>query len=79
MYEGYADEYSDTLTDGKYEYSILPIVKGKLSECVGQEVILPTVAVGNSDERIKPLPDEWWYDEFRITKNSLIREFFALS
>ena len=79
VYEGYADEYSDTLPDGKYEYSILPIVKGKLSECAGQEVILPTVAVGNSDERIEPLPDEWWYDEFRITKNSLIREFFALS
>ena len=63
VYEGFDCVFKEILNEGTYEYSIIPIVKGKNISVSGEEITLPKVTVNSDLNHLEPLPDNWWNDE----------------
>ena len=61
VYDGYDDTFSQTLDPGEYEFSIVPVVKGK-NEVAGKEITLPKITNGTVTTTLPDIPSNWWFD-----------------
>ena len=61
VYDGYDDTFSQTLDPGEYEFSIVPVVKGK-NEVAGKEITLPKITNGTVTTKLPDIPSNWWFD-----------------
>ena len=62
VYEGKDKTFTETVEDGRYEYSIIAFVKGAKGFVYGKEIFLPVVTTERK-ERLTPFPDGWWNRE----------------
>ena len=62
VYDGYENVFNDTISGGVYEYSVIPVVKGKNGETQGAELALPAVTVDVAEKPVLP-PEDWWVDD----------------
>jgi len=63
VYEGNKSAFEEVIPEGKFEYSIIPVVKGRFKSYCGKELFLPMIENKISLKSITPLPDEWWNDK----------------